>query len=99
MNIIMWILFGLVAGAVAKLLMPGRDPGGWIITMLLGIAGSIVGGFIGSAVFGSAAGGGNNFSFANFAFAVIGAIILLAIYRLVVGRGRSNYVDSGRRAA
>ena len=100
MNIIMWILFGLVAGAVAKLLMPGRDPGGWIITMLLGIAGSIVGGFIGSALFGSAAGGGNDFSFANFAFAVIGAIVLLAIYRLIVGRGRgSTYVDSGRRAA
>jgi uncharacterized membrane protein YeaQ/YmgE (transglycosylase-associated protein family) len=98
MNIIMWILFGLVAGAVAKLLMPGRDPGGWIITMLLGIAGAIVGGFIGRAVFGAAV-GGNEFSFWNFIFAVGGAILLLAIYRMVVGRGRSGYIDSGRRAA
>ena len=45
MNIIGWILFGLVVGAIAKFLMPGRDPGGWIVTILLGIAGSFVGGF------------------------------------------------------
>jgi uncharacterized membrane protein YeaQ/YmgE (transglycosylase-associated protein family) len=50
MGIIGWIIFGLIVGAVAKLLMPGRDPGGWIVTILLGIAGALVGGFLGRAV-------------------------------------------------
>jgi uncharacterized membrane protein YeaQ/YmgE (transglycosylase-associated protein family) len=50
MGIIGWIIFGLIVGAVAKFLMPGRDPGGWIVTILLGIAGALVGGFLGRAV-------------------------------------------------
>ncbi len=95
--IIGWIIFGLIAGAIAKLLMPGRDPGGFIITMLLGIAGAVVGGFIGHALWGST--GVNDWSFGSFALAIAGAIILLAIYRVVVGRRRSGVSDIGRRAA
>jgi uncharacterized membrane protein YeaQ/YmgE (transglycosylase-associated protein family) len=76
-----WILFGLVVGAIAKLLMPGRDPGGWIITILLGIAGALLGGFIGRA----AGWYGPNDS-AGFLMSLLGAIILLALYRMLVVR-------------
>jgi uncharacterized membrane protein YeaQ/YmgE (transglycosylase-associated protein family) len=72
------IIIGLVVGVVAKLLMPGRDPGGYIITILLGIAGSIVGTFIGRAV-----GVYSQGESAGFIMSVIGAIVLLAIYHLV----------------
>ena len=78
MGILSWIIFGLIAGALAKLIMPGQDPGGFIITILLGIAGAIVGGFIGTALgFGNVTG----FNFGSFVIAILGAIILLAIYR------------------
>ncbi|MGA7617485.1 MAG: GlsB/YeaQ/YmgE family stress response membrane protein [Thermoanaerobaculia bacterium] len=80
MNILWWIIFGLIVGAIAKLLMPGRDPGGIIVTILLGIAGSFVGGFLGQIVFGT----GN--SAAGWIGSIIGAIVLLLIYRLIVGR-------------
>src|SRR5512147_2460436 len=80
--IIGWIIFGLIAGAIAKMLMPGRDPGGWIVTMLLGVAGAVVGGWIGRVLWGSA--GVNNWSLGSFALAIVGAIILLAIYRIIV---------------
>ena len=83
MNIIGWILFGLVVGAIAKLLMPGRDPGGWIVTILLGIAGSFVGGFLGQMLMGQ-----ENRA-AGWIGSIIGAMILLLIYRLVVGRRRT----------
>jgi uncharacterized membrane protein YeaQ/YmgE (transglycosylase-associated protein family) len=76
--IIGWILFGLVVGVIAKLLMPGRDPGGFIVTILLGIAGAMIGGFIGRAL-GMY---GPNQS-AGFFMALVGAIILLALYRMV----------------
>lgn len=95
--IIGWIIFGLIAGAIAKLLMPGKDPGGFIVTMLLGIVGALVGGFIGHALWGST--GVNDWSFGSFALAIAGAIILLAIYRVVVGRRRGSVSDIGRRAA
>jgi uncharacterized membrane protein YeaQ/YmgE (transglycosylase-associated protein family) len=76
---ILWvIIIGLVIGVVAKLLMPGRDPAGYIITILLGIAGSIVGTFIGRAVEVYSQG-----ESAGFIMSVIGAIVLLAIYHLV----------------
>ena len=78
MHIIGWIVFGLIAGVVAKLLMPGRDPGGFIVTILLGIAGSLIGGYIGSLV-GVGGGGG----FMSFVLAVIGALLLLMLYRLI----------------
>lgn len=81
MNIIIWILFGLVVGVVAKLLMPGRDPGGFIVTIVLGIAGAFLGGFIGRALGfygpGEAAG---------FIMATLGAILILILYRVVVRR-------------
>ncbi len=75
------VLFGLVVGVIAKLLMPGRDPGGFIITILLGIAGSVIGGYIGRML------GlyGPNDS-AGFFMAILGAILLLAIYRLTMRR-------------
>lgn len=84
MNIIGWILFGLVVGAIAKFLMPGRDPGGWIVTILLGIAGSFVGGFLASML----TGGGRESSTAGWIGSIIGAMVLLFIYRLIVGRRR-----------
>jgi uncharacterized membrane protein YeaQ/YmgE (transglycosylase-associated protein family) len=96
--IIGWIIFGLIAGALAKLLMPGKDPGGYIVTALLGIAGAVVGGFIGRAIWGST--GVNDWSFGSFALAIVGAVLLLAIYRVIIGRRRKDSVtDIGRRAA
>jgi uncharacterized membrane protein YeaQ/YmgE (transglycosylase-associated protein family) len=76
-----WILFGLVVGAVAKLLMPGRDPGGIIITILLGIVGAVLGGFVGRALglYGPE-------DPAGFLMSLLGAILLLVIYRMAVGR-------------
>ncbi len=78
-GIIMWIIIGLVAGGLAKLIMPGRDPGGIIVTILLGIAGSVVGGFVGGML---GMGGGA----AGLIGSIIGALILLALYRMFVGR-------------
>ena len=81
MGILTWILFGLVVGVIAKLLMPGRDPGGFIITILLGIAGALFGGFIGRAMgfYGENQGAG-------WIMAILGAILLLALYRMMVRR-------------
>lgn len=89
--IIGWAIFGLIAGAIAKLLMPGRDPGGWFTTMLLGIAGALVGGFIGRAIWGSS--GVTGWGIGSFALAIGGAVLLLFLYRLVVGR-RSTAVTT-----
>jgi uncharacterized membrane protein YeaQ/YmgE (transglycosylase-associated protein family) len=76
-----WIVFGLVVGIVAKLLMPGRDPGGIIITMLLGIAGAVLGGLLGRAM---GLYGPNDA--AGFLMSLVGAIALLALYRMVARR-------------
>ena len=82
MTAILWtIIIGAIIGAVAKLLTPGRDPGGCIITILLGIAGSFVAGFLGRSM-----GWYGEGEPAGFIFSVVGAIILLLIYRLVFGR-------------
>ena len=81
MYIIAWIVFGLIVGAIAKLLMPGRDPGGFIVTILLGVAGAILGGFIGQA-----GGWYQPGEPAGFVMAVVGAVILLLLYRMVAGR-------------
>ena len=87
-DIIGWIIFGLIAGLLARWLMPGRDPGGCIVTALLGIAGAVVGGFV-ARVLGVATGtvtlGDRNFLI-QLAFAVIGAIIILAVYRMIAGK-------------
>ena len=77
MHLIWTLLIGLVIGAVAKFLMPGKDPGGIIITMLIGIAGSLIAGFLGRALGWYKEGEG-----AGFIMSVVGAIILLAIYRM-----------------
>jgi uncharacterized membrane protein YeaQ/YmgE (transglycosylase-associated protein family) len=81
MHVIGWIVFGLIVGAIAKLVMPGRDPGGIIVTMLLGIAGALLGGFIGRAMGlygpGEAAG---------FLMSFLGAVVLLALYRMLIRR-------------
>jgi uncharacterized membrane protein YeaQ/YmgE (transglycosylase-associated protein family) len=82
--IIGWIVFGLIAGIIAKAIMPGRDPGGAIVTILLGIAGSVVGGYIGSALFYNGDSGPGRII--SLVFAVIGAIVLLAAYRLIRGQ-------------
>ena len=92
MHVIWMIIIGLVVGAIAKLIMPGRDPGGIIVTILLGIAGSIVAGFLGRAVGWYQAG-----QSAGFFASIVGAIIILAIYRLIVGRMGGG--GSIRRAA
>jgi uncharacterized membrane protein YeaQ/YmgE (transglycosylase-associated protein family) len=80
-GVIGWIIFGLIVGALAKLLMPGRDPGGIIVTMALGIAGALLGGFVGRALgwYGENDGAG-------FLMSLIGAVLLLWIYRMMVGR-------------
>ena len=81
MGILGWILFGLVIGALAKLVMPGRDPGGIIVTILLGIVGALLGGFLGRAL-----GLYNEGEPAGFIGALVGAVLVLAIYRMVVKR-------------
>lgn len=90
--IIGWIVFGLIAGLIAKAIMPGRDPGGVIITLLLGIAGSLIGGFIGQALFGYGRPVNDTGDLVQPGFlmslvlAVVGAIVLLGLYRLIKGR-------------
>jgi uncharacterized membrane protein YeaQ/YmgE (transglycosylase-associated protein family) len=83
-GILGWIVFGLVVGAIAKLLMPGRDPGGIIVTMLLGIVGALLGGFIGRSM-----GMYSQNQGAGMIMSIIGAIVVLFIYRLLVGRRRT----------
>jgi uncharacterized membrane protein YeaQ/YmgE (transglycosylase-associated protein family) len=83
MWILGWILFGLIVGALAKLVMPGRDPGGIIVTMLIGVAGAVLGGFIGRAL-----GFYGEGEAAGFLMSFLGAILLLVLYRMIVGRRR-----------
>lgn len=87
MGIITWIVIGLIAGVIAKLLMPGNDAGGWIITILLGIAGAVVGGYIMSAL---GFGGISGFNIYSIIVAIIGAVVLLAIYYLIRGGTRTT---------
>ncbi len=84
MGILSWIAFGLIAGIVAKLLTPGRDPGGCIITMLLGVAGAFVGGFLYQLLTGRPQ--FLQFDLGSFVIAVIGAVVILLLYRLLIGR-------------
>jgi uncharacterized membrane protein YeaQ/YmgE (transglycosylase-associated protein family) len=86
MGILTWIIVGLIAGALAKLIMPGDDPGGFIVTIILGIVGAFVGGFVFNLLGGS---GVTGFNIWSLIVATVGAIILLAIYRTVAG-GRTN---------
>lgn len=81
MSVIGWIFFGLIVGIVGKLLMPGRDPGGFILTILLGVAGALLGGFIGQSL-----GFYQQGEPAGFVMAVLGSIILLLLYRMLARR-------------
>ena len=83
MGILSWILLGLIAGALAKFIMPGKDPGGCLITIVIGIVGAILGGFLGS-FFGL--GRVESFDIGGILIATVGAIVLLLIYRLVRGK-------------
>jgi uncharacterized membrane protein YeaQ/YmgE (transglycosylase-associated protein family) len=88
-SLLIWIVLGFLAGFIAKALMPGPDGGGFILTTILGIVGAVIGGFIGNALFGGGLANdtsnlGN--SLFSFIFSVVGAIIVLAIYRLATGR-------------
>ena len=85
MGIIALIILGLLAGAIAKALMPGDDPGGWIITAVIGVVGAILGGFLAGALFGADP-MDEFFDISSWLTAIIGSIILLVIYRLVVDR-------------
>jgi len=80
-GVIGWIIFGIVVGAIAKLLMPGRDPGGFIVTMLLGIAGAVLGGLLGRSLGCYGANDG-----AGFFMSLLGAVLLLGIYRMMLTR-------------
>ena len=80
-SIVGWIIFGLIIGALAKLVMPGRDPGGIIVTIVLGIVGALLGGWLGRTI-----GLYGPDEAAGFVMALIGALILLGLYRLLVAR-------------
>ena len=82
-GILAWIVIGGIAGGIAKLLMPGKDPGGCIVTILLGVAGALVAGWLGKAI-----GWYDTNEGAGFVAAIVGAFLLLLIYRLVAGRRR-----------
>lgn len=82
-GILSWIVFGLIAGAIAKFLMPGRDPGGCIITIVIGVVGALLGGFLATTL---GYGGISGFDLRSFFIAVIGAILLLIIWRMISGR-------------
>lgn len=83
MGILSWIVFGLIAGAIAKLIHRGPDPGGWIVTIILGILGAILGGWLFSTLLGWETQGWTLYGFIS---AIVGAIILLAIYRIATNR-------------
>ena len=80
-GILGWIVFGIIVGALAKLVMPGRDPGGVIVTMLLGIVGAVLGGYVGRAL-----GMYGPNEAAGFFMSLVGAVLVLVIYRMIAGR-------------
>ncbi|MEJ7700916.1 MAG: GlsB/YeaQ/YmgE family stress response membrane protein [Pyrinomonadaceae bacterium] len=92
MSLIIWLILGFLAGYLAKLIMPGPDGGGVILTTILGIVGAVVGGFIGHLLGFQMVSSFDNIgnSIPSFLFAILGAIIVLAIYRLITGRSVTN---------
>jgi uncharacterized membrane protein YeaQ/YmgE (transglycosylase-associated protein family) len=80
-GILGWIIFGLIVGAIAKLVMPGKDPGGIIVTMLLGIVGAVFGGFVGRSL-----GWYGPEDTAGIFVSILGAVVVLLVYRMLVGR-------------
>ena len=91
MGIIAFIILGAIAGVIAKALLPGDDPGGFIVTTIIGIVGAILGGFLAAALF-DADPLDEFFDISTWLTAIVGAVILLLIYRVVVGRGRGRTV-------
>ncbi|WAB83447.1 GlsB/YeaQ/YmgE family stress response membrane protein [Microcella daejeonensis] len=87
MGIIAFLLLGLIAGAIAKLILPGRQGGGWLITLVLGVVGALLGGFLGSVIFGEGIDG--FFDLGSWLLAIGGALIVLVIYGAVTGRKRA----------
>ncbi len=92
MGLLTWVIFGLIAGAIAQVIMPGDDPGGggfmgWVITAIIGIVGAVIGGFIGSAL---GFGGVDGFNLGSFMIAILGALVLLFLWRMVAGRSGSG---------
>jgi uncharacterized membrane protein YeaQ/YmgE (transglycosylase-associated protein family) len=83
MGIISWIVFGLIAGALAKWIMPGKDPGGIIVTILIGVVGAFVGGFLGTLI---GLGTVDGFDIRSFFIAIVGAVLLLAGYRMMTAK-------------
>jgi uncharacterized membrane protein YeaQ/YmgE (transglycosylase-associated protein family) len=90
MGILGWILLGLIAGALAKAILPGDDPGGIIVTTIIGIVGALLGGFLATAIFGAHP-LDNFFDISTWLTAIVGAIILLLIYRVAIGRRGRTY--------
>jgi uncharacterized membrane protein YeaQ/YmgE (transglycosylase-associated protein family) len=86
MGIIAWIILGLAAGAIAKAILPGTQGGGWVITLILGVVGALLGGFLGSAIFGVGLEG--FFDITTWLLAIGGAIVVLLIYGLVTRGSR-----------
>jgi uncharacterized membrane protein YeaQ/YmgE (transglycosylase-associated protein family) len=84
MDLLSWLLFGLLAGATAKLIMPGKDPGGCLVTIAIGITGSVIGGALGEYVFGY--GRVEGFTLRSLGIAILGSVVLLALYRLLLQR-------------
>ena len=84
MGILAWVILGIIAGAIAKAIMPGRDPGGFIVTALIGIVGAVIGGFLGNMIFGI--GGISGVDIRSILISVVGALLLLWIYRMATRR-------------
>ena len=89
MGIIAFIILGLLAGLIAKAIMPGNDPGGYIVTAAIGIVGALLGGFLAGALFGADP-LDEFFDISTWLTAIVGSIILLGIYRVIVNRGHGN---------
>ena len=87
MGILGFLLLGLIAGAIAKAILPGRQGGGWVVTMVLGVVGAILGGWIGSLIFGG--GLADFFDLRTWLLAILGAVIVLAIFAAVTRRSRA----------
>jgi uncharacterized membrane protein YeaQ/YmgE (transglycosylase-associated protein family) len=91
MGIIGWIVLGLIAGIIAKAILPGDDPGGFIVTAIIGIVGAILGGFLAQVLFGRDT-VDEFFDVSTWLTAIIGSVILLLVYRMVAGRGRRRVI-------
>ena len=93
MGIIAFIILGLLAGLIAKAIMPGKDPGGYIVTTVIGVAGALIGGFVAAAIFGAHP-LDEFFDISTWLTAIVGSVILLAIYRVVVDRNDGRALEA-----